>query len=102
AGELRLASRRAAGRPVRHGRAARRGAAPRSSRRATPRALALSWGVFLCSSGCSAVLADQALDEVDALDPGGHIDLCVPKPMPPAQMYIISSSARCRVWHLGM
>ena len=24
------------------------------------------------------------------------------KPMPPAQMYFISSSARCRVWHLGM
>jgi hypothetical protein len=30
--------------------------------------------VFLCSSGCSPVLADQALDDVGALDPGGHID----------------------------
>jgi hypothetical protein len=30
--------------------------------------------VFLCSSGCSPILADQALDDVGALDPGGHID----------------------------
>ena len=30
--------------------------------------------VFLCSSGRSPVLADQALDDVGALDPGGHID----------------------------
>ena len=26
-------------------------------------------------SGCSAVPADEALDDVGALDPGGHIDL---------------------------
>ena len=29
--------------------------------------------VFLCSSGCSPVLADQALDDAGALDAGGHI-----------------------------
>ena len=40
--------------------------------RATIRTLALSW-CFLCSSGCSAVLADQALDGVGALDAGGRI-----------------------------
>ena len=41
--------------------------------RATTRTLALSW-CFLCSSGRSSVFADQALDDVGALDPGGHID----------------------------
>ena len=40
--------------------------------RATTRTLVLSW-CFLRSSGCSAVLADQALDDVGALDAGGHI-----------------------------
>src|SRR5215472_6942359 len=40
--------------------------------RATTRTLVLSW-CFLCSSGCSPVLADQALDDVGALDAGGHI-----------------------------
>ena len=30
--------------------------------------------VFLSSLGCSPVLADQALDDLGALDPGGHID----------------------------
>jgi hypothetical protein len=30
--------------------------------------------VFLCSSGCSSVLVDQAVDDLPALDPGGHID----------------------------
>jgi len=39
--------------------------------RATTRALVLSW-CFLCSSGCSPVLADQALDDAGALDAGGH------------------------------
>lgn len=34
---------------------------------------ALSW-CFRCSSGRSPILADQALDDVGALDPGGHID----------------------------
>ncbi len=29
--------------------------------------------MFLCSSGCSPVLADQVLDDVGALDAGGHI-----------------------------
>jgi hypothetical protein len=32
----------------------------------------LSW-CFLCLSGCSAVLADQALDDVGARDAGGHL-----------------------------
>jgi hypothetical protein len=41
--------------------------------RATTRTPALSW-CFLCSSGRSSVFADQALDDVGALDPGGHID----------------------------
>jgi hypothetical protein len=39
--------------------------------RATTRTLVLSW-CFLCSSGCSPVLADQVLDDVGALDAGGH------------------------------
>jgi len=30
--------------------------------------------VFLCLSGCSPVLADQAVDDLSARDPGGHID----------------------------
>jgi hypothetical protein len=30
--------------------------------------------VFLWSLGCSPVFADQALDGLPALDPGGHID----------------------------
>ena len=33
----------------------------------------MSW-CFLNSLGCSPVLADQALDDVGSLDPGGHID----------------------------
>src|ERR1019366_5791487 len=41
--------------------------------RAITRTLALSWS-FRCSSGRSPILADQALDDVGALDPGGHID----------------------------
>jgi hypothetical protein len=41
--------------------------------RARTRALSLSW-CFLCSSGCSAVLADQAMYDLSARDPGGHID----------------------------
>ena len=32
----------------------------------------LSW-CFLCSLGCSPVLADQALDDVGALDAGGEV-----------------------------
>ena len=35
--------------------------------------LALSW-CFLRSSGCPPVLADQAVDGLSALDPGGHVD----------------------------
>ena len=41
--------------------------------RATTHTLALSW-CFLCSSGRSSIFADQALDDVSALNPGGHID----------------------------
>lgn len=41
--------------------------------RAKGRTLALSW-CFRCSSGRSPVLVDQAVDDVGALDPGGHID----------------------------
>jgi hypothetical protein len=37
------------------------------------RTLALSWR-FRCSSGRSPVLADHAVDDVGAHDPGGHID----------------------------
>jgi hypothetical protein len=40
--------------------------------RAITRTLVLSW-CFPCSSGCSPVLADQALDDVGVLDAGGHI-----------------------------
>ena len=39
--------------------------------RATTRMLALSW-YFLCLSGCSVVLVDQAPDDVGALDAGGY------------------------------
>jgi hypothetical protein len=41
--------------------------------RARTRTLTLSW-YFPRSLGCSPVLADQALDDVGSLDPGGHID----------------------------
>jgi hypothetical protein len=41
--------------------------------RAKTRTPALSW-YFLQPLGCSPVLADQALDGVPALDPGGHVD----------------------------
>ena len=41
--------------------------------RARTRALSLSW-CFLQSLGCSAVLADQAMDDLSALDRGVHID----------------------------
>ena len=30
--------------------------------------------MFLCPSGCSPVLADQAVDDLSVLDPGGDID----------------------------
>ena len=35
--------------------------------------MALSW-CFLCLSGCSPALADQAVDDLSVRDPGGHID----------------------------
>ena len=35
--------------------------------------MALNW-CFLYSSGCSPVLVDQAVDDLPAPDPGGHID----------------------------
>jgi len=41
--------------------------------RAKSRTLALSWR-FRCSSDRSPVLADKAVDDVGALDLGGHID----------------------------
>ena len=41
--------------------------------RAKTRAWALSW-CFLCPSGCSAVLADQAVDDLSAFDPRGNVD----------------------------
>ena len=41
--------------------------------RARTRTLALSWR-FLGSLRCPRVLADQAVDDLSALDPGGHID----------------------------
>ena len=41
--------------------------------RARTRTITLSW-CFLCLSGCSPVLADQAVDDVPVPDPGGHID----------------------------
>ena len=41
--------------------------------RARTRTLSLNW-CFLYSSGCPAVLADQAMDDLSARDPGGHID----------------------------
>src|SRR6202008_360514 len=40
---------------------------------ARTRALALSWR-FLQSLDCPAVLPDQAVDDLSALDPGVHID----------------------------
>ena len=46
---------------------------PEALCRATTRTLVLSW-CFLGSSGCSSVLVDQAVDDLSALDPGGHID----------------------------
>jgi uncharacterized protein len=41
--------------------------------RARTRTMTLSW-CFLCPLGCSPVLADQTVDHLSALDPGGHID----------------------------
>ena len=41
--------------------------------RARTHTIALSWS-FLCLSGCSPVLADQAVDNLPVRDPGGHID----------------------------
>jgi hypothetical protein len=38
---------------------------------ARTRTIALSW-CFLCLSGCSPVLADQAVDDLPVRDPGGH------------------------------
>ncbi len=35
--------------------------------------MALSW-CFLCPLRCSSVLVSQAVDDVSARDPGGHID----------------------------
>jgi hypothetical protein len=35
--------------------------------------MSLSW-YFLCSLACSPVLADQAVNDLSARDPGGHID----------------------------
>jgi hypothetical protein len=41
--------------------------------RARTRTPPLIWRL-LCSSGCSLVLTDQAVDDLPAHDPGGHID----------------------------
>jgi pimeloyl-ACP methyl ester carboxylesterase len=41
--------------------------------RAKTRTWALSW-CFLCPSGCSPVLADQAVDDLPAFDPRGNVD----------------------------
>ena len=41
--------------------------------RAITRIMALSW-CFLCPLGCSSVLVNQPMDDLPALDPGGHID----------------------------
>jgi hypothetical protein len=41
--------------------------------RARTRTIALSWW-FLCSLCRPAIFVDQAVDDVGALDPGGHID----------------------------
>jgi hypothetical protein len=41
--------------------------------RARTRTIALNW-YFLRLSGCSPVLADQAVDDLPVRDPGGHID----------------------------
>jgi len=41
--------------------------------RARTRTMALGW-YFLCSSGRSPVLADQAVDDLPARDPAGHVD----------------------------
>jgi hypothetical protein len=40
---------------------------------ARTRTLDLSWR-FRCLSGCSPVLADQAVDDLSVLGPGGHIN----------------------------
>ena len=41
--------------------------------RATTRSMALSW-FFLCSSGRSPVLVDQAVDDLPARNPASHVD----------------------------
>jgi len=41
--------------------------------RAITRTPALSW-CSLRPSGCSPVLAEQPVDDLSALDPGGHVD----------------------------
>jgi len=41
---------------------------------AVPKLAHGGWTAALCSLGCSPVLADQAVDDLPALDPGGHID----------------------------
>ena len=41
--------------------------------RAKTRTWALSWR-FLCLSGCSPVLADQAVDDLSTFDPGANVD----------------------------
>ena len=41
--------------------------------RARTRILALGW-CFLRSLRCPRVLADQAVNDLSALDPGGHVD----------------------------
>jgi len=59
---------------LRHGlRLPQCGAAAKPLCRAKPRTPALNW-CFLRSLGCSPILADQALDGLSALDPGGHLD----------------------------
>ncbi len=44
--------------------------------------------VFSASSGCSPVLTDQVVDDLSALDPGGHVDrlagLVQRRPLPAA------------------
>jgi hypothetical protein len=46
----------------------------RSPSCAVPKLAHGGWTAALCSLGCSPVLADQAVDDLPALDPGGHID----------------------------
>jgi len=43
------------------------------STRARTRTMALSW-YFLSSSGRSPILVDQAVDDLPARDPAGHVD----------------------------